>query len=232
MKRLNAPKVRKVRRKNEKWTTTTNAGPHPSDESLPLALSLQGELGIARNKEEAKKILGGGEIQVDGKVRNDPKFPVGLMDVVSVPRTDKNWRVFYDEKGYLIFRAIEEEEAGFKLGKVVGKTPFKGDKWQLSLHDGKTVTGEFEDVEVGDTLKIKLPDLEVQDQFGLAEGSFAMIIGGSNVGRTGVIKDILKLEGPSSDRLDIEVDGEELQSPKEYVFVIGESEPEISLPEE
>ena len=38
-------------------------------------------------------------IKVDGKVRRDPRYPLGQMDVVSVERTNEHFRILYDVKG-------------------------------------------------------------------------------------------------------------------------------------
>jgi hypothetical protein len=35
-------------------------------------------------------------IQVDGKVRTDKTYPAGFMDVVSIPKTNENFRLLYD----------------------------------------------------------------------------------------------------------------------------------------
>lgn len=186
---------------------------------------------MARNRKEAEKVLGRGEVEVDGKVRKNPKYPLGLMDVFRIPRIGKSWRILYDQKGYLSFHEIDEEESKYKLAKIVGKQPFKGGKFQLSFHDGKTIVGDFGDVQVDDTIKVSLPDLEVQDWISCQEGSLALIIGGRNVGRKGKIKEIIEIEGPSSNRFVIGSEGEEFQSPEQYIFVIGEEESKISLPE-
>lgn len=169
---------------------------------------------------------------VDGKVRKNPKYPAGFMDVIKLPETDECWRILFDRKGYLRLHEIGEGESGFKLEKVIGKTPSQGGKLQLNLNDGKTMTGEFEDIDVGDTLKVSLPGLEIQNHIPREVGSLALITGGSNVGRIGEIKEIIETESPSSDRFLVESDGEKFQSPEEYVFVIGEKSPEISLPED
>lgn len=223
--------MRKVSRKRKKWAVATSPGPHSSEESLPLSVSLRENLKFARSRGEAEKILGQGQVQVDGKVRKDPKYPIGFMDVVKIPKAGESWRVFFNRRGHLRFHEIGGEESEFKLVKVVGKVPFKGEKLQLSLNDGKTVVGEFESVEVGDTMKVNLPKLEVQDHIPREEGSLVLVTGGSNVGGKGKIKEVSRVKGPSSDQFVIEGDGEEFQSPEEYVFVIGKETPEISLPE-
>lgn len=231
MKRLNAPKVRKVPRKRKKWAVTVSPGPHSGEESLPLVAVLRESLELARTKSEAEAIIGRGEVQVDGRVRRDSKYPVGPMDVVSFPRTGKAWRVLYDKKGYLSFCEISEEESEFKLGKVVKKSKVKGGELQISLHDGKTLTDDFSDVSVGDTVKIGLPDFDFQDKVSLGEGNLAMVLGGSNVGKYGEIEEVREIEGPSPDQVVIKTGEEKFQTPGDYAFVIGEKEPLISLSE-
>lgn len=179
---------------------------------------------------EARKILGQGEVQVDGKTRRDSRYSVGLMDVIKVPKTGDCWRVLFDKKGYLSFHKVGEDESQFKLSRISSKTTFSEGELQISLHDGKTLVGDFEDFNLGDVVKIELPDFKIQDCIPLKKDSLALIIGGSNVGRTGRIKEVLEVEGPSSNQIVIEADDESFQSPEEYVFVIGRDEPEISLP--
>lgn len=193
-------------------------------------MALRENLGLAKTKREAGKILGKGEVEVDGKVRRDTGFPLGLMDVVSFPKAGKAWRVLHDKKGYLQFHKIDENESKYKLAKITDLIPFKGRKFQLTLHDGKSLVGDFTDFDVGDTVKITLPDLEVESYVSRKEGNLVWITGGSNVGREGRIKEILDVEGPSSNNFVIEAEAEDFQSPERYVFAIGEQEPEISLP--
>lgn len=231
LKRLNSPAVWQVARKKKKWSVDTSPGPHSVRDSLPLTIALRETLGLARTKKEVDKILGMGAVKVDGKERKDSRYPVGLMDVLELTRAEKRWRVLFDKKGYLKFQEIDEDESGYKLTKVIGKTPFKGNRIQLSLHDGKTLVGDFGDVSVGDTIKVSLPDMELENHIARKEGCLALITGGSNVGKAGRITSIQEAAGPSSDRFLVEAEDEEFQAPEEYVFVIGEESSEISLPE-
>lgn len=57
-------------------------------------------------------------IKVDGKVRTDPTFPAGFMDVISIEKTGEHFRLIYDTKGRFTIHRITEEEAGYKLAKV------------------------------------------------------------------------------------------------------------------
>ena len=50
-------------------------------------------------------------ILVDHKIRRDHGFPVGMMDVVQVPKTKESFRVLYDVKGRFVLKPIEDNEA-------------------------------------------------------------------------------------------------------------------------
>ena len=76
--------------------------------------------------------------QVDGKVRTDPKFPAGFMDVIQVEKTGENFRLIYDVKG----RSVEHERleswtvlGGLKVSSMnlAGKYLSKGGNVPLML---------------------------------------------------------------------------------------------------
>merc|ERR1719281_1115365 len=60
-------------------------------------------------------------IKVDGKIRRDPRFPLGMMDVVTIEKTNENFRILLDTKGRFLPHRIDHKEAGFKLCKVIRK---------------------------------------------------------------------------------------------------------------
>ena len=57
-------------------------------------------------------------IKVDNKVRTDSTYPAGYMDVISIEKTNENFRLIYDVKGRFTIHRITKEEAqvGFFLG--------------------------------------------------------------------------------------------------------------------
>ena len=86
LKRLLTPSFWKVPKKEKKWVVTPHAGPHPKLNSIPLSVILTHIINIADTTTEAKKIIRKGEVFVDGKRRKDYAYPVGLFDVVSIPK--------------------------------------------------------------------------------------------------------------------------------------------------
>ena len=84
---------------------------------------LQQRLKYALNRDEARKIVidKEGLIKVDGKIRRDPRYPLGQMDVISIERTNEHFRILYDTKGRFQPHRIDAKEAAFKLCKVTQK---------------------------------------------------------------------------------------------------------------
>ncbi len=197
-------------------------------------------LGFAKTRKEAKTIVSQGKIEVDGENQREELFPVGLMDVVSIPEIGKLYRVLPSEKG-LILHPIEKEEAEFKLCRVENKAAIHGGHIQLNLHDGRNVLIQVkapkkpeEDVyKTLDTLKIGFPAHEVVGHLKLAKGVPVMIIGGKNVGRQGKIVSVEEKPGQKRRNSLVTVEdaeGNRFQTIMDFVFVIGDKKPVISLP--
>ena len=241
LKRKPAPKFWPIHRKNFIWTIKPSPGSHPISSSIPLIIIAREILGYAKTRREAKIIISQKKIEVDGKAQSEEKFPVGLMDVVSIPEIERTYRIVPSRKG-LILHQIEEETAGFKLCRIENKTFVDGGHIQLNLHDGRNVIIQVknpkdseEDIyKTLDTIKLNLPSQEIAGYIKLAKGAQAIIIGGKNIGRYGKILSIEEKMGQKRRNTLVTVEdrnGEHLQTLLDFIFVIGEDQSSISLPE-
>jgi len=230
LKRLNAPKSLRLHRKERKWTVKPSPGPHPIQNAIPLGLVARDYLSLCDTLREAKRVIANGEILVDMVKRKDYKFSCGFMDVVSIPKLKKQYRILFDQAGKLTFVPISPEETEWKLCRIEGKTIVKGKQTQLNLHDGKNKLVKKDEYKTGDVLKLSLKDKKISDVYPLAKGSISMIIGGNHIGQ---MADIQELEiTPSSKSNIAKVKGtNEFSTHQEYVFPIGKTKPVISLPE-
>jgi len=102
------------------FATRPSAGPHKMRECIPINVLLRTRLRYALSGQEAIKICRdkSGNIKIDNRIRRDPRFPLGLMDVLSIPKTSENFRILYDIKGRFQPVRIDATEAKFKLLKV------------------------------------------------------------------------------------------------------------------
>ena len=231
-KRIAAPRSRRIERKTAYWTVKPRPGPHPGDRSVPLLLLVRDVLKLADNSREVKRVLNEGNIIVNGRVRKDHKFPVGVFDVLSIPVLKNNYIALLNEKGKLSLVKIGEKEASRKLCRVNDKRMLKEGTIQLNLHDGRNILpGEKlgEQIKTHDSLLISLPDNKILQHFAYKEGSKAMVVGGKHSAQTGEIEAIRTVRSPESNVVKIKLpEGEEsFETIDDYVFVVGEKKIEI-----
>lgn len=225
-KALNAPKLRRIHRKGIPWTVKSSPGPHSAEKSVPLKVALRDHMKITENGKEAERIIKEGKIKVDGKTVRDHKHPVGFMDVVTVDPSKSNYRANYDQHGKMRFTKINDKEAKHKLSRVERKNKVKGGKTQITLHDGKNIIEE--DADTGDSVKITLPDQEVEKIVKLKEGNKGYIISGRHAGEILEITGIM--QGTRKRPTLIELG--DIKTQKKNVFPIGEKNPEVEIGEE
>lgn len=230
LKRLAAPRTIRLHRKEKTWTIKTSPGPHPLDKSIPLGLIIRDYLGLCDTFKEAKKIIASGDVLVDAVKRKSHKFPCGLMDVISIPKLKKNFRVLYDQKGKLTLVSISDKDAEWKLCRIENKTTIKGNKIQLNFHDGKNKLVKKDEYKTGDVIKISFSDNKIIDVFKFEKGKVSLIIDGSHVGQIANIEDI-QIVSSSKPNLAIMKGVNEFSTLAEFIFPIGKTKPIITLPE-
>jgi small subunit ribosomal protein S4e len=241
LKRKPAPRFWPIHRKEFTWVVKPTSGPHSLEKCMPLALILRNTLGLANTRKEAKTIVAQGKVYIDGRIRTKDDFPIGLMDVLTIPDIDKSFRVLPSYKG-LILKEINSEDAKFKLCRIEDKTVVNAGQVQLHLHDGSNLMvriADFknpqEDVyDTLDTVKISLPEKQVLEHVKIKEKDFAVITGGKNNGKWGKVIEIEKSEGKKRRNALVTIEdekGNRYQTTLNFVFAMGETHPLIPSPE-
>jgi small subunit ribosomal protein S4e len=235
VRRLAAPAYLRINKKEYSFAAKAIPGPHEADNCFTLLYVLRDLLKVVSNSTEAKKVVIAGSVIVDGKPRKDMHFPVGLMDTVEIPAMKKTYRVVTDKLYNLKLVEIDKDK-DFKLCKIIGKKVQAGGNVQLNLHDGRSVLVKVKDPKnpkeavgysTGDTVKLDLKSGEIVDSVKLDEGKLAVVVSGINDGRTGKITKITKIM--KNDIVTLEDKGESFETRLEYLFVLGDSKPLISL---
>ncbi|KHJ94929.1 Ribosomal family S4e [Oesophagostomum dentatum] len=195
LKRLAAPKHWMLDKLGGVFAVRPRSGPHKLRECLPINLFLRNRLKYALNYSEVKRIMRQRVIKIDGKVRTDHKYPAGFMDVISIERTNETFRLLYDVKGRYTVHRITAAEGQFKLCKVKALHVAKGNIPFITTNDGRTIRYPDPHIKVNDTVVIDLSTNKITDFVKFEPGNLAMITGGRNVGRVGVIGHREKLPG-------------------------------------
>ncbi|KAK3906608.1 40S ribosomal protein S4 [Staphylotrichum tortipilum] len=229
-KRLSAPSHWLLDKLSGVYAPRPSAGPHKLRDCMPLIVFIRNRLKYALNYRETKAIMMQRLVKVDGKVRTDITYPAGFMDVITIEKTGENFRLVYDTKGRFTVHRIQDEEAKYKLGKVKRVQLGRGGVPFLVTHDARTIRYPDPLVKVNDTVKIDLETGKITDFIKFDTGSIAMVTGGRNMGRVGVITHRERHDGGFGivhlkDAIDNTFTTRETN-----VFVIGSEKPWISLP--
>jgi len=199
---------------------------------------LRDYLGLAGTAREAKLIVAQGKVKVDGRFRNDEKYPVGLMDVVEIAGARGAFRMLPVQGKGLTLVETTKEEAGFKLCRIQDKRTVGRGNLQINLHDGRNLlvklqnpSNPVEDVySTGASLQIEIPSQKILKHMKVAEGAYAIVTGGRNVGRHGKISGIVPASATRPAIVEIKDDkGETFRTNGGHVFIVGEEGPAVKL---
>ncbi len=228
---LNAPKSWKFNRRVNKFVARPIPGPHPIKRSLTLTFILREILEQAKTTKEIKKILTNGELFVDKIVRKEVKYPVGLMDVLEIPKLKEHYRLILNNSGTLNLIAIDAKESDLKLLKVINKTVIKKGKFQITFHDGRNILIDKAECNIGDTALFNLKDKKISKWLPLTKGSLIYLSEGGHVGSLGKVIDIIKARNLQKPKVLVEIDGKNYITFLAYSFVVGKDKPEIKIGE-
>jgi len=213
------------------WAPKPSSGPHKQRECLPLIVLLRNRLKYALTFREAKAITIQRLIKVDGKIRSDHTFPTGFQDVVSIEKTKENFRLLYDTKGRFCVHKVTPAEAAYKLCRVQDVAKGAKGVGYLVTHDGRTIRFPHPEIKRNDTVRVNISTGKIEDFASFQHGNVAMIMGGNNMGRIGVIGRLEKHPGSFEIVHLTDKEGHHFATRLQNVMVIGKGEkPWISLP--
>jgi small subunit ribosomal protein S4e len=195
MKRLAAPKHWMLSKMTGTFAPKPRSGPHKTRECVPLMVILRDRLKYALSYRECLMIVKQRFIKVDGKIRRDHKFPIGMMDVITMERTDDKYRVVYDHKGRFSLVPIKAEDTKMKLCKVKNVRTETHRVPALCTHDGRTIRYPDPLIKVNDTVVLDLETNKIKDFVRFRVGNQAICTSGQNVGRVGEVIGIEKHPG-------------------------------------
>lgn len=218
LKRYSAPEQWKIGKKAYTWVVKPSPGPHELKKSIPLLILVRDVFKFTDTSKEAKKIIHSGKILVDKKERKDPKYPVGLMDLINIPSIQKTYRVFPDKKGLTVLEVGSNENT--KLCRINDKRTLKKNVFQLNLHDGRNLLTSENAYKPGDSLLISLPGQEIVKHYQLKPGETAYVISGKNIGFKGSIKEIKQRKYMrENSKVVLEKEKDKIETLKDYILV-------------
>lgn len=226
-KRLSVKEVYSLKKKiKNRFVVYTRPGPHKRDESMSLVSLFRDVLGYCENSREARQSIKSGQIMVDGKVRKDHKYPVGIFDVVTIPGIKKSFRLVPGEKW---IKLVEIDDSDLKLCKIKAKKMVRGGKIQVSLHDGKNIIVKKDDYSTGDSLLVTVPEMSIKKHIKRGKDCLCLVTKGSRKGKIAKLKGIRKIQSSTPNLASIEIDQKRVDIPEDFIFVVGEKSPALKI---
>lgn len=199
-------------RKNLRWITKPNAGPHNLQTSIALGTIMRDLLEYAKTMKEVKHIINNKEVLVNNTRRKDQRFPVGMFDTISIPEINEYHRMTMDHNGRLMLIKVSKDETKHRILRVTGKGLYSG-KIQLNLFDGTTVLVDKGSYRIGDS--VVMSDKKITEHIPLEKGVTIFLTGGAHISSVGTVESI---EG---DNVKVKSDANVYIVPKRYAFVLG-----------
>lgn len=235
LKRYVVSKHIPISKKTDTYAVKPSPGPHAAYDCIPVAILLRDMFQFARNMSEVKRILYERNVVVDGRIKTNRKYPLGFMDVLSLPKMQKHYRMIYTIKKGLRAIPINENETTEKLCQIKNKTTIKDGLIQLNLHDGRNIVLSKEETNnstyaTHDTIKISLPEQKILEKFELKVGTYGFITSGRWMGRHGTIEEISAHGTKKTKTVTLSTpDGEKIVTLYRYIFVVGDQSPSVTI---
>ncbi len=227
LKRQMAPKFWQIKRKGFPFILSVNPGPYAKNKCYPMGVLLRDVLHLCSNLHEAKVIMNSGQIKVDGVVRRDIHFGVGIMDIIEIVPSGESYRLV--PKDLKILVPVKTKEKDVKLLKITSKVSIKGNRIQYGFHDGKSLISEDKQMNVGDVCLVKLPSIQIENHIKFEVGCTVLVIQGENAGRIGKIDEIKNGMFSLPKRAVVNFDDRSVELPINIVMPIGNDRPILEV---
>lgn len=190
LKRKSMEKSWPLPRKGTKYVLIAYPG-KKSEMSMPLGIILRDVLNATSKRKETKALLHNKEVKVNGKIAEEEKLPVGLFDILSIPKLGKNYTIVFNESGKISCEEINEKDSNLKICKIIGQKILKKGIKQINCIDGRNFLSK-EKMSINDSIVLDLKDNKIIKILPFKAGSEALIIGGAHIGEKGKITEIEK----------------------------------------
>jgi small subunit ribosomal protein S4e len=228
VKRQLAPTFWDIKRKESQFVLRVKPGPHSKKRAYPVGIILRDILKVTNTMRESEKIVNEGKVKVDGVIRRDINFSVGLMDVIELVPTGQAYRLVPKDSKLLVPIVINENEKTLKLIKIISKVLIKGNKLQYGFHDGKCVISDRV-MMVGDTCLVHLPSVEINSHIKFEEGAVILITSGENAGSIGKVHTIRDGIFSLPRRVIVSFEDRSVELPVGIVMAVGADKPIIKV---
>ncbi len=165
-------------------------GKHNKNTAISIGFVLKHILNLCDNTKEVKYIINNKEIIVDKKIVKKYNLPVGLYDIIEIPKLEKYYTLEYATNGAYVLKEIEKVDADYKICKIISKKIIKNGQIQLSTNDGRILITPNQAYKTSASIKLNLLENTIKEYFPLEKGRDVFVFAGKHVGQKGKIEDI------------------------------------------
>ncbi len=183
MKSLASPKYYAVHRKEQVYISKPVAGRHSLQRSITL-ISFARKIGIATTGAEGSKMIKRRELLVNGKPVVEPRYPIGLNDIIELIPAKQSYKIGINSRGQVTIDKVDQKAP--RVCKIVQRYKTKGGQIMVRLHDG-SISKAPKDAMANDSVVLEAGGAKV---IKLGKGSRCIIIEGVHVGESGTVNEI------------------------------------------
>nr|UXY86659.1 40S ribosomal protein S4 [Cryptomonas paramecium] len=187
LKRLKAPKKWALSKLDGIFAPKLKSGPHKKENSYPLSLILRNKLKYAVNTREVIQILSQKIVYVDGKIRTQKNYPIGIMDIILIKKTKEIFRLLYNSIGSFTLHRIGKNESFIKICKVISVKIGNMGIPYIVTHDGRTIRYPDPVIKTNDSVIFNIFKKKIIDFIKFDIGSLCIVTGGYNTGKIGIV---------------------------------------------
>jgi small subunit ribosomal protein S4e len=207
--------------KSKKFVINVNCGKHNKQNTVSIGYVLRDILHLADNKKEIRYIINNKEVIVDNKTVKEINLPVGIYDVIKIPKLKKIYKVIILESSLINLVEINEDESKYKICKIISKKIIKKNDIQLITNDGRTIITTNNAYKTKASIKLDLEENTIKEYYPLEKGRDVLIIGGKHIGTKAKITSVSDstINKQSLIKLKSNTD-EEFETTEKNVFVV------------
>ena len=206
--------------KTRRFLFKPNPGKHNGKEVISVGYLLRDLLHLADNSREIKYIINNREIIVDKKKVKSYRLPLGLFDIIEIPKINKYYNLVYVRNGALMPKEISKDETKYKICKIISKKIIKKKNVQLITNDGRSVITSNLGYKVKSSIKLDLEDNTIKEYYPLEKGKDVLVIGGKHISHIAKISDITKGTMQKPMLIKLETEGIKFETTENNVIVI------------
>lgn len=227
LKRQKAPRFWDIKRKDSQFILGPRPGPYSKSKCYPVGVVLRDVLHLSSNANETKNILNSGQIKIDGVIRRDPRFGVGIMDIIEITSNNEAFRLI--PKGSKLLVPIKTTEKSKKLLKITSKSTIRGGKIQYGFHDGKSLIQDNKEMKVGDVCLMSIPEMKIENHIKFENGCFVLVVQGENAGKIGRVEEIKEGLFALPKRVILTFEEKTVELPVELIMPVGIDKPVLEV---